>query len=74
MSSDEELGDSLVAFAVAKDGQSVDAGELVNYCRQNLPPYMCPKSVRFIDDIPLSHNGKIERRELTARANQLEQG
>jgi acyl-coenzyme A synthetase/AMP-(fatty) acid ligase len=73
VSNEGELGDSLLAFVVLKTGQGVDPGaaEVVNFCRQNLPPYMCPKSVRFIDDIPLSHNGKIERLELVARASQV---
>lgn len=73
VSEDGELGDSLVAFVVSSSGESdvSHSADVVNYCRQNLPPYMCPKSVNFIDAIPLSHNGKIDRRELTARAEQL---
>jgi amino acid adenylation domain-containing protein len=73
--SDEDLGDSLVAFAVLKSGQpgASDVRDVANHCRKNLPPYMCPKSVHFIGEIPLSHNGKIDRRELASRASQLSQ-
>jgi len=72
VSNEGELGDSLLAFLVSKSAPSV--AEVINYCRQNLPPYMCPKAVRFIDEIPLSHNGKIERRSLAALASQSGQG
>jgi amino acid adenylation domain-containing protein len=68
-----ELGDSLVAFVVANVAATDSSGsaDVVKYCRSNLPPYMCPKTVHFIDEVPLSHNGKIQRRELATRAAEL---
>ena len=70
---DKELGDSLVAFLVSDDNDddTAAAAAVIKYCRQNLPPYMCPKTVHFLGEIPLSHNGKIERRELATRAAKL---
>ena len=68
-----EIGDILVAFVVSSVSESSDMNpaDIVKYCRQNLPSYMCPKAVHLIEEMPLSHNGKIERRELTARAARL---
>lgn len=76
VSEDRELGDSLIAFVVSNPGKREKTASLdvVKYCRQNLPPYMCPKGVHFIDEIPLGQNGKIERRKLTALAAQLGAG
>ena len=71
-----DAGDQLVAFVVSPETapQDSEGAGIIRYCRENLPPYMVPGTVRFIDDIPLSHNGKIQRRELTERATRLVTG
>jgi amino acid adenylation domain-containing protein len=73
---DGDFGDSLVAFVVSTPGNSAEVGSrgIIEYCRKNLPTYMCPQIVHNIEEMPLSHNGKIERRELAARAAQLGAG
>jgi len=73
LSQDEGFGDSLVAFIVSAPDASrqPDTNDIIKFCRQNLPKYMCPHRVELIEEMPLSHNGKIQRRELTARAAQI---
>jgi len=52
------------AFIVLKERQSVTAGELANFCRQNLADFKLPKSFELTDSIPKTGSGKIDRRQL----------
>lgn len=47
-------------------GEGVTAAELRAFCGETLPSYMLPQSVHFVDDIPLTSNGKADRRALLA--------
>lgn len=73
LTENEGIGDSLIAFVVSNSGEpaELESAYVVKYCRQNLPPYMCPKTVHIVDDIPLNDNGKIDRRNLAALAVEL---
>ena len=43
---------------------TVDEDDLLAHMRANLPGYMVPASVRIMDELPLSANGKVDRRAL----------
>ena len=53
------------AFIVLKEKQSVTPGEIADYCRQNLADFKLPKRFEFVDSIPKTGSGKIDRRQLT---------
>jgi acyl carrier protein len=57
----------LVAYVVAD--QVLSVSELRDYLRQSLPDYMVPAIFVRIDNVPLSPNGKIDRRALPAPDN-----
>ena len=59
--------DGVVAFIRSK--QEMDIPTLIERCREELPAYMVPRSVRFVEELPLNANGKIDRKQL---ARQLE--
>ncbi|MCU1268509.1 MAG: AMP-dependent synthetase and ligase [Acidobacteria bacterium] len=61
---DPLYGEEVAAFVVLKNGQSVDEADLINFCREKLADYKCPKSIRLVADIPKGPTGKLLKREL----------
>jgi acyl-coenzyme A synthetase/AMP-(fatty) acid ligase len=44
------------------------AGELAEWARAQLPPYMVPACFHRLDSLPVTDNGKTDRRGLAALA------
>jgi amino acid adenylation domain-containing protein/non-ribosomal peptide synthase protein (TIGR01720 family) len=62
---EEATGDKrLVAYVVARDGEPFSAEELRNHLQQRLPDYMLPAVFVEMKALPLTLNGKIDRRAL----------
>lgn len=59
-------GEAVHAVIVLMDGQSLSAEDLVAHCRTMIAGYKCPKSVSFIDKLPLSAANKVLKTELRA--------
>jgi long-chain acyl-CoA synthetase len=60
---DEKSGEAVKLFVVRKD-PSLDAAQLMEFCRQNFTGYKKPKYIEFRDELPKTNVGKILRREL----------
>ncbi len=56
----------LVAYLVCKPDQAPNISELRAYLKERLPEYMIPQSFVTLDRLPLSPNGKVDRRALPA--------
>jgi amino acid adenylation domain-containing protein len=54
----------LAAYVVARPGANVSAGALKDHARRTLPDYMIPSSISFIAAMPLTPNGKTDRKAL----------
>jgi amino acid adenylation domain-containing protein/non-ribosomal peptide synthase protein (TIGR01720 family) len=54
----------LVAYVVAVEKATVEASELGRYVREKLPEYMVPSAIVKMEKLPLSPNGKADRRAL----------
>jgi fatty-acyl-CoA synthase len=61
---DEEFGQRLKAFLVARPGAFVTAEELRKFVHQSLARFKTPREVVFLDELPRNALGKIVRREL----------
>jgi long-chain acyl-CoA synthetase len=64
---DQYHGESVKAFIVLKDGESLTQGEIIEYCKEKLASYKVPREVEFLTELPKSAIGKILRRELKER-------
>ena len=56
----------LVAYATAREGEGLSASELRTWAGEKLPGHMVPSAVVVLDSLPLSPNGKVDRRALPA--------
>jgi long-chain acyl-CoA synthetase len=61
---DQYRGETVKAYVVLHEGETMNAGEIEDFCRASLAPYKIPKQVEFIDELPKSSVGKILRRAL----------
>ncbi len=63
---DDYWGETIKAFVVVGAGASVEAAELVQWCRGRLSGYKRPRYVQFVPaaEIPRSTTGKVLRHEL----------
>lgn len=58
----------LSAFVVMKPGADpVGLVELRSFCLETLPAYMAPRDLRVLSDLPVTANGKIDRKGLAQR-------
>lgn len=59
---DERLGQVGKAFVVAKSAVSAD--ELITWCRDRMAGFKVPRSVQFLDELPLNATGKVVKDQL----------
>ncbi|HYX23529.1 MAG TPA: amino acid adenylation domain-containing protein, partial [Thermoanaerobaculia bacterium] len=63
----ERAGDRrLVAWVVPSAGEAPSLSDLRSFVGQSLPDYMLPSALVLLDALPLTANGKIDRRALPA--------
>ncbi len=61
---DEDFGQRLRAFVVLKQGESLEAGAVQEFVKDNLARYKSPRDVVFLDELPRNPTGKVLKREL----------
>lgn len=59
----KKSGETVKLFVVKKD-TSLTEDELINFCRQQMTGYKCPKHIEFVEDLPKSNVGKVLRKDL----------
>ena len=64
---DPEMGEAVKAVVQAKQGATISEAALVDWCRQELATYKCPRTVDFVDELPRDPNGKLYKRLLRER-------
>ena len=65
--SDEKWGETPCAFVELKEGLSATEDELIDYCRENLARFKCPRRVVFTE-LPKTSTGKVQKFELRKMA------
>jgi long-chain acyl-CoA synthetase len=61
---DPLYGEDVASFIVLKEGKEATEDEIIAFCRERLADYKCPKTVRFVEEIPKGPTGKLLKREL----------
>lgn len=61
---DDRWGEAVKAFVVARQGVEIDPAEVIDFCRQRLAGFKCPKSVELLPSLPRNPSGKVLKREL----------
>lgn len=61
---DEKWGETVKAVIVRRRGSEITSDELISYSRTKIAHYKCPKSIDFVDALPLNASGKVLKRIL----------
>jgi amino acid adenylation domain-containing protein len=54
----------LVAYIVARAGVTLSSQDIRSHLQKKLPEYMVPSTYTFLDAMPITQNGKVNRRAL----------
>jgi long-chain acyl-CoA synthetase len=65
---DSFSGEAVKAFVVLRPGAKLTVDELQAYCRESLVKYKTPTRIEFVDALPRTGVGKINKLELKKRA------
>jgi fatty-acyl-CoA synthase len=62
---DEKWGELITALVVRDDSAGdVTAEDLIAECRKSLAGYKCPKRIDFVDELPRTATGKLQKFKL----------
>lgn len=61
---DDKWGEIVTAFIVPKQPDSLTEEELQDYCSKKLGRYKIPKRIIFVNELPKTHVGKIDKQKL----------
>lgn len=67
---DDKWGEVGKVFIVLKENISIKEEDIINYCKGNLAKYKIPKYVQFVNEIPKTDAGKINKLKLLEIHNQ----
>jgi acyl-coenzyme A synthetase/AMP-(fatty) acid ligase len=61
---DEILGEVIKAFVLLRPGSGLQEREVKRHCLEKLAPYKVPKFVEFVNSLPRTPSGKVQRAAL----------
>jgi len=63
---DPDLGERIVAWIVAREGEAPSEDELTGHVADLLTPHKRPRVVRFLRELPRNEMGKVQKKRLEA--------
>ncbi|MBA4494698.1 long-chain fatty acid--CoA ligase [Paenactinomyces guangxiensis] len=66
---DQRSGEVVKAFVILQDQQEteVDEAEIIEWAKERMAAYKCPRKIEFVQTLPMTSTGKILWRELQER-------
>jgi acyl-coenzyme A synthetase/AMP-(fatty) acid ligase len=61
---DERMGEVAKAFVILRPGASLTEAELIAWARKMMANYKVPRYVEFVDTLPTTASGKVQRFQL----------
>jgi acyl-CoA synthetase (AMP-forming)/AMP-acid ligase II len=58
---DERWGEAVKGVVVLRPGAKANSAELIEHCGLHIAGYKKPKSVDFVDDLPVLASGKVDK-------------
>lgn len=58
---DAKYGEEICAWIVLRAGEQVSAEEIQAFCRDQIAHYKVPKYIRFVDELPMTVTGKVQK-------------
>ena len=59
--------DEVMAAIVRRPGGALTAGALCEFCRKRLAAFAVPRFIEFVDELPTTENGKVQKYKLRDR-------
>lgn len=60
----EKYGEAVGAFIILKEGSSLTAEDVQDFCKGKIARYKVPKYVFFLKEFPMTGSGKIQKFKL----------
>ena len=64
---DEIIGQAIKAFVATLPGVELTEQDVLKYCSANMEGFMVPRYIEFMDSLPKTANGKIDKKQLKAK-------
>jgi fatty-acyl-CoA synthase len=58
---DAKYGEEVCAWIVLRAGEQLSAEEVQAFCRDQIAHYKVPKYIRFVDELPMTVTGKVQK-------------
>ncbi|HKR44636.1 MAG TPA: AMP-binding protein [Paraburkholderia sp.] len=64
---DAKYGEEVCAWIVLRPGEAATAEEIQAFCQGQIAHYKIPKYIRFVDELPMTVTGKVQKFVMRAR-------
>ena len=64
---DEIIGQAIKAFVATLPGVELAEQDVLKYCSANMEGFLVPRYIEFMESLPKTANGKIDKKALTSK-------